>query len=133
MSDKINFKIPGKPAYITMVRLAIGSIADTAGFDMDEIDDIKTAVGEACKEIACHGKEGTSSEYTVECVLEEGHLDIFVTDTTNRETLKDVSMKCRDCPNEGDLGMFMIRSIMNEVQVFTGPEGNKTIKMVKRK
>ena len=30
MADKITFTIPGKPEYLTMVRLAIGSMADTA-------------------------------------------------------------------------------------------------------
>ena len=43
MEDKIKFIIPGKPEYLTMVRLAIGSIADTAQFNMDEIEDIQTA------------------------------------------------------------------------------------------
>lgn len=27
MADKVKFTIPGKPEYLTMVRLAIGSIA----------------------------------------------------------------------------------------------------------
>ena len=44
MADKIKFIIPGKPEYLTMVRLALGSIADTAGFDLEEIEDIKTSV-----------------------------------------------------------------------------------------
>ena len=35
--DKINFIIPGKPEYLTMVRLAIGSIASNAGFNLEEI------------------------------------------------------------------------------------------------
>lgn len=38
MADKIKFIIPGKPEYLTMVRLALGSIADTAGFDLEEIE-----------------------------------------------------------------------------------------------
>ena len=46
MADKIKFIIPGKPEYLTMVRLALGSIADTAGFDLEEIEDIKTSVQE---------------------------------------------------------------------------------------
>ena len=55
MADKIKFIIPGKPEYLTMVRLAIGSVAGVADFNLDEIEDIKTAVGEACKNISCHG------------------------------------------------------------------------------
>ena len=37
MADRIKFNIPGKPAYLTMVRLAIGSVADTMGFDFEDL------------------------------------------------------------------------------------------------
>lgn len=65
MADKLQFVIPGKPQYITIVRLAVGSAANTAGFDVEEIEDIKTAVGEACKNISCHGSEGFAEQYQV--------------------------------------------------------------------
>ena len=39
--DKLKITIPGKPEYLTMVRLAVGSIATTAGFPVDDIEDIK--------------------------------------------------------------------------------------------
>ena len=45
MEDKLQFVIPGKPEYITIVRLAVGSAANSAGFNVEEIEDIKTAVG----------------------------------------------------------------------------------------
>ncbi len=133
MSDKVKFTIPGKPEYLTMVRLAIGSIADTSGFNVEEIEDIKTAVGEACKNISCHGKEGITTEYELECVNDINVLEIYVTDTGMKEASETVSMKCRDCPNEGDIGVFLMKSLMSEVELIKNPKGNKTIKMVKRK
>ena len=78
MADKIKFIIPGKPEYMTMVRLAIGSVADVAGFNFEEIEDIKTAVGEACKMITCHGYEGWAEEYTLECIAEENSIKFRV-------------------------------------------------------
>ena len=52
--DKLNFIIPGKPEYLTMVRLAISSVASTAGFNLEAIEDIKTSneeIGRAsCRE-----------------------------------------------------------------------------------
>lgn len=133
MVDKVKFVITGKPKYITMVRLAIGSIADADGFNVDEIDDIKMAVGEACKNISCHGKEGMAAQYTVECISDENSMEIYVTDTSEKETLKDQSMKCIDCPNEGDIGFYVIKSLMTEAEIIETEAGNKTIKMVKRK
>lgn len=133
MADRVKFTIPGKPEYLTMVRLAIGSIADTSGFDIEEIEDIKTAVGEACKNISCHGKEGITTVYEVECVSDGESLEIYVTDTGAEESSKTVSMKCRDCPNEGDIGVFLMKTLMSTVELIKNPTGKKTIKMVKRK
>ncbi len=133
MSDCVKFTIPGKPEYLTMVRLAIGSIADMSGFNVEEIEDIKVAVGQACKNISCHGKEGMASEYTVECRAKKNELEIYVTDTGLEKEDKDISMRCMDCPNEGDIGVFLIKSLMSEVELLKCEGGRRTIKMIKRK
>ena len=133
MADKIKFTIPGKPAYLTMVRLAIGSVADTMGFDFDEIEDIKTAVAEACKNVSCHGLDGFAEEYSVECVADEGCLEIYVTDNSDGHVLQRLAKPCQSCPNEGNLAIFVIQSLMDEVTILDGTQGKKTIKMVKRK
>ena len=133
MADRVKFMIPGKPAYLTMVRLAIGSVADTAGFDYEEIEDIKTAVSEACKNVACHGYDGFAEEYTVECVAEEGNLEIYVSDISDNHLLEKLSKPCRDCPNEGNLGIYVAQSLMTNVELIDNEQGKKTIKMVKVK
>ena len=133
MADKIKFMIPGKPAYLTMVRLAIGSVADTMGFDFDEIEDIKTAVAEACKNVSCHGLDGFAEEYSVECVADVDCLEIYVTDNSDGHVLQRLAKPCQSCPNEGNLAIFVIQSLMDEVAILDGTQGKKTIKMVKRK
>ena len=35
MSDVLNFSVPGKPEYVQMLRLAIGSVACKSGFDVE--------------------------------------------------------------------------------------------------
>ena len=133
MADRIKFTIPGKPAYLTMVRLAIGSVADTIGFDFEEIEDIKTAVTEACKNVSCHGLDGFAEEYSVECIADEGSLEIYVTDNSEGHVLERLAKPCQSCPNEGNLAIFVIQSLMDEVAILDGTQGKKTIKMVKRK
>jgi serine/threonine-protein kinase RsbW len=133
MADKVKFTIPGKPEYIAMVRLAVGVIADTSGFNVEEIEDIKTAVGQACKNISCHGKEGLLTEYDLECIADENSIEIYVTDTGSMEGAGELSMHCMDCPNEGDIGVFLIKSLMSEVELIENPNHKKTIKMIKRK
>ena len=133
MADRIKFNIPGKPAYLTMVRLAIGSVADTMGFDFEEIEDIKTAVSEACKNVSCHGLDGFAEEYSVECIADEGYLEMYVTDNSDGHVLERLAKPRQSCPNEGNLAIFVIQSLMSEVEILDGSQGKKTIKMVKRK
>lgn len=130
--DHLKFIIPGKPEYLTMVRLAITSVATTAGFDLEATEDIKTAVCEACKNISCHGFSGFSDQYEVDCNVEKGKIDIIVKDDCSKHTLEKLNPPCRKCPQEGDLGVFVIESLMNEVHFDRDEDGRKRISMTKR-
>ncbi len=44
----ITLTLPAKPRYMMTVRLVAASIAGQAGFDVEEIEDVKSAVAEAC-------------------------------------------------------------------------------------
>lgn len=129
--DKLTFVIPGKPEYLTMVRLAISSIANTAGFDLDAAEDMKTAVEEACKNVSCHGFEGFSDQYEVECNVEKGKIEIIVKDACDEHSLEKLAKPCQNCPKEGDLGIYVIKSLMNEVEFGKADDGHKAIRMVK--
>ena len=128
--DKIKIIIPGKPEYLTMVRLAIGSIATTAGFPLDDIEDIKTAVEEACKNVSCHGYEKRADQYEVECGVETGRLEITVRDICECHTLEKLSKACQHCPGEGNIALYMMETLMDEV-IVDKEDGRKMIKMVK--
>ena len=130
--DTIRFEIPGKPEYLTMVRLAISSIAAAAGFDVEATDDLKNAVCEACKNVSCHGFDGFSDKYAVECCVSEGEITITVRDDCDCHSLEKLSMPCRKCPEEGNLGVFVIESLVNEVQFLHDEDGRKIITMKKR-
>ena len=128
--DKLKIIIPGKPEYLTMVRLAIGSIATTAGFPLDDIEDIKTAVEEACKNVTCHGHDKRADEYEIECSIDTGRLEIKVTDICECHTLEKINKACRHCPGEGNIALYMMQTLMDEVTV-DNVDGRKSIKMVK--
>ena len=133
MADKLTFVIPGKPEYITMVRLAVGSAADNAGFNIDQIEDIKNAVGEACKNICCHGSEGWAEEFQVECLIDDEKMEIYVKDKSTEHNVKKLYRPCLDCPNEGDLALFVITSLMDKLEIIKEENCKNIIKMVKVK
>ena len=46
--DIIKLEIPAKPDYIVAVRLTVSAVAQRAGFDIEDIEDLKVAAAEAC-------------------------------------------------------------------------------------
>lgn len=129
--DQLKFTIPGKPEYLTMLRLAISSVAVTAGFDLDGAEDIKTAVSEACKLVSCHGFDGFSDKYELQCSVEEGRIEIIIEDRCENYTLEKLHKPCKNCPTEGNIGVYVIQTLMNEVEINVLENGQKSIKMVK--
>lgn len=129
--DNLKMTIPGKPDYLLMVRLAIGSVATNAGFDIDAAEDVKNAVEEAIKNVSCHGFEGFSDQCEIQCNVEKGHLEITVKDDCEKHTLEKLTKPCQNCPKEGDIGIILIRSLMDEVDFGKTADGHKSIRMVK--
>jgi serine/threonine-protein kinase RsbW len=44
--EAVRLSLPASPDYVRIVRLAASGIATNLGFDMDELDDLRVAVGE---------------------------------------------------------------------------------------
>ena len=131
MSDLLKFSIPGKPEYVQMVRLAIGSIAGKAQFDIDAVEDIKVAVAEACKNIFCHGHEQFRSRYEIICEIDGARLRIDVAEACDGPDLVKHSKPCDQCPDEGELAVAVIEALMDTVTISTNQDGNRQISMVK--
>ncbi|MCI5697730.1 MAG: ATP-binding protein [Clostridiales bacterium] len=130
--DKLSLKIPGKPEYIKGTRLFIGSVAANAGFDIEQCEDLKTAVAEACKNISCHGSDGFSDQYEVSCEVDTHQITVTVTDLCEQHSVEKVNKPCDNCPTEGNLSLFIIRSLVNDVHFGKNNDGFKYITMVKR-
>ena len=115
-----------------MVRLAISSIACNEGFCIEAVEDIKTAVEEACKYISCHGYDSFSDKYELECNAGEGYLEIIVTDKCDKHSFEQMTESCKEYSEEGYFGIVVIKALMNEVEVVRDENNRKQIKMVKK-
>lgn len=132
MSDVLTFSIPGKPEYVQMVRLAIGSVAGKAEFDVEKIDDIEVAVGEACKLVTCHGHDAWGEKYDLKVKVDDDRMEITVSDNEIHD-IEKTCKQCVRCPEDGDLAIFVMNSLMDEIEVINGENGNRSVRMVKVK
>ncbi len=70
MKDIVNIEIPAKPDFILTVRLAVSAIAERAGFDIEDIEDLKVASAEACMLLFAAGPESIKISVVINNGLE---------------------------------------------------------------
>ncbi len=133
MSEKMRLIMPGKPEYIKVTEIAVEAAAAQAGFDIDAVDDIKLAVGEGCKHVICHGYEKWCRCYQVDCEAQEDRIIIVISEMDCGHQIRKTGKICMDCPREGDLGIHVIKTLMDEVDIYMSEENKKVVKMVKKK
>lgn len=118
--DTIFLKIPSKIDYISVVRLTTSSITHVIGLDIDEIEDIKVSIAEACINVLhLNSKEEISIVYS----LDEEKISILVHDVI--ENIPEGL----DESKERELGILIIKSLMDEV-IFN-ESGIEMIKYIK--
>lgn len=118
--------LPAKPEYVGVVRLTVSGIANRMGFSYDEIEDIKVAVSEACTNAVNHAyNQEDDGKMTVGFGMCEDRLEIMVVDrgkSFDLETIRgdvgpfnnDVAV---DQMTEGGLGLFLIETLMDKVEI----------------
>lgn len=131
MPTEYIFTVPGKPENTTLIKLAVCAAATNARMDVEKIDDLAIASGEAFKNVCCHGADGWSCCVEVKCSSDESKMTVTIEDKAKVHDLPKDKKPCLDCPKEGDLGVQMIRSLMDTVDFGTAAEGCKKIVMTK--
>lgn len=133
MADILKISVPGKPEYVGVVRLAVSSAASAAGFDIEDIEDIKVAVTEICTHVFCHHENPVT--YEVSCELAESGITISIDDVEEEKEEKRHQLSPCSCypveiPFIQDLfdpatSLLMLRTLMDEVDIFSNLAGKE--------
>jgi serine/threonine-protein kinase RsbW len=119
----VRLRIPAKPEYITLVRLALSGLSRLRPLDEETLGDLKLAVTEACSNSVRHGY-GNGRSGTVEIVYEL-QPDRLVVEVVDEGPGFDPEVaRARDEElNEGGLGIAIIRAVADEFEAGERPGG----------
>lgn len=107
--DLIQLHLPNKKEYVKIARLTAASIASNLGFDVEEMEDIKVAVGEAIN-IAFKLENHNFKNIFIVFKVSEGEIEI---ETTYPACLQEEIQS-----EEGaDLSFIILKSLMDDVHV----------------
>ena len=126
----VELRIPSKAEWVAVARLAVAAVANRLQFSIEEIEDVKLAVAEACTNCIQHG--GTD-QIEITCETEPHALTVRVRDYGRGTKPKATGPKAVDDePRVGGLGVFLIRSLMDEVEYDVHPERGTNLVMTKK-
>jgi serine/threonine-protein kinase RsbW len=118
----VRLTIPAKPEYITLSRLALAGLGRVRLLSEDTLADVKLALTEACSNSVRHAYGDDGGHVDISFELLEDRLIVEVADDGTGFTLLPADEGDGEL-TEGGLGIAIIRSIADEVEIGGGPDG----------
>lgn len=133
-TPRIELSIPAQSEWVRVARLTVAGVAARQGFSIEAVEDIKVAVSEAINNAIQHGGDEDEETSIVAIVLEPraDGLWIVVSDQGRLEgELPTRAPTPVDELPEGGMGLLLIRSLMDRVEMQSGPDLDTALKMWK--
>ena len=133
--EVIELSVPSRLGLEQVAVDATAALAKLMGFTEDRIEDLKTAVEEACINAIEHGnKENSSTKVLVELTADEGKLQVNIHDqgkgVPGDIEKPDIDAKVAGKQKSRGWGLFLIQSLMDEVEFDWNPKTGGVTRMV---
>ena len=137
-TDRLEFTMPSSSEYVGVMRLAISGIASRLNFTIEDIEDIKIAISEACTNAVQHGYGNeVGGRVTVVCDVHPDKLEIQVKDSgSGFETSilgTDKQKEASEAKLGLGLGLTFIKNLMDDSEIISEPGKGTTIRMIKNR
>jgi len=130
-STTVEVKLPTRLGYEKVAMSTASAVAKLMGFPEDRIEDLKTAVAEACINAIEHGNR-LNEKLSVGVVLraEPDALEVKVIDDGSgikkQPARPDIDRKMHGQEDARGLGMFLIQALVDEAEWVTGRDGKSS-------
>lgn len=126
--DLISMNMSVNPDFISVIRLTLSGVASRIGFSLDDIEDMKVCVSEACTNAIKHSKK---DEFQVKFYVYPDRLTIEVLDDGIGYDIDSLASPDLKNPKTSGLGIFIIKTLMDEVEIKSCDKCGTIIKMTK--
>jgi serine/threonine-protein kinase RsbW len=127
----VEVRLPTKMGYEKVAMSTAASVAKLMGFPEDRIEDLKTAVAEACINAIEHGNR-LNEKLSVGVVLraDNDELEVKVLDDGRgikaQPVKPDIDRKMHGDEDPRGMGMFLIQALVDEAEWVTGSDGKSS-------
>ena len=130
-STCVEVRLPSRLGYEKVAMSTAASVAKLMGFRPERIEDLKTAIAEACINAIEHGNR-MNEKLSVGVILSAGddELEVKVIDDgkgMNKQQAKpDIDKKMHGEEDPRGMGMFLIQALVDEAEWVAGTDGKSS-------
>lgn len=129
-------RLPSRTDNLELIRMFVAVVAKKVGFQDEDINKIELAVDEACTNVIEHAYKGKQDEnIDVAIQIDYQKFTIIVTDKGRRFTPADIEIPDMEEYlaelRVGGLGIYLMKTLMDEVHYQSDPDGRNRVRMVK--
>jgi serine/threonine-protein kinase RsbW len=118
----VRLRIPAKPEYIALGRLALTGLAQARGLDSDTMGDLKLALTEAVSNSVRHAYDGDGEgQVEIRYELRADRITVEVIDDGAGFDPDETPSFDGDELSEGGLGIAIIRTVADDVEIESRP------------
>jgi anti-sigma regulatory factor (Ser/Thr protein kinase) len=140
MGQAQRLTVPGRFEHLAQIAEFVTQAAREAGLTDDDVFHVEMAVDEACSNVIEHAYADTAGEIDLTCFIPEyGRLDVVIHDhgePFDPEAVPEPKVgdgAGLEAMQEGGLGLYFMRKLMDDVRFSFSPGDGNTLYMVKRK
>ena len=120
----VRLELDSRPETLTLVRGVLAGVAELIGLDPELLDDLKTAVSEACNNVVIHAYEGETGPLSVRMYIEPAAIEVVVADQgAGLPPLAPADESIRG------VGLSVIRALAEQAEFRARPEGGTEVRM----
>ena len=120
-ADYVQVKMPAESAYLSVLRTAAAGLAARLDFTLDEIEDLRIAIDEACAMLLSQAIPGTDLECVFELGTDQVKITVSVTAAQARKPARDT------------FAWTVLSALAGSVDSTVGPDERVSIVLAKRR
>ena len=130
----VDLRIPRKAEWVAVARLTMAAVANRLHCSVEDIEDLKLAVAEACT--SCIQQPTSTDQVAITCEMDANELRLTVREHTEHAGAAAAPRAAASVSvseaAESELGLFLIRSLMDHVEYTIDPQLGLRLFMVKK-
>jgi anti-sigma regulatory factor (Ser/Thr protein kinase) len=121
----VTLELESRPETLTLVRGMLGGVAERTTMDAELLDDLKTAISEACNNVVLHAYPGATGPLTVQLTLGVDRIEVIV-----RDAGCGITERASSDDRVQGVGMPVIRALADRAEFRQRADGGTEVLMV---